>query len=194
MSLHLRAGDLMFFVDPEGEREENLLVSPRRRDVFLRHVGSSSGCTVVLGCGNSGCPDQLSVDAGPVRRLPLRIAHVYWFRDGERDAWLGNTEPNKDNPSTPWMETLVALNLTAGEHILEFSAKYLSGKASLKLACLSGEVSYVVVNATANENFWSRELVDWQFNRVDSIPGDFVVRPLVLLEDGKWYVEANISD
>ena len=37
-SLHLRAGELMFFVDPEGARDVNLLVSPQGRDIFLRHA------------------------------------------------------------------------------------------------------------------------------------------------------------
>lgn len=194
MSLHLRAGDLMFFVDPEGAREANLLVSPRGRDVFLRHVGSSNGSTVVLGCGGRGCADQVSVDAGPVRRLPLRIAHVYWLSEGDRDSWLEGVEPYDLDSKTPWLEALVVLELDAGQHSFEFSAKHLSGKASLQLECLPGEVTYVVVDASSNESFWSPGLVDWQIHPTGTMPEYFVRRPLVLLEDGQWYVDVDLNE
>jgi len=88
----------------------------------------------------------------------------------------------------------VALKLAAGEHILEFSAKHLGGKASLRLVCLPGEVTYVVLNASSNKSFWNPRLVDWQINRSDKMPECFARRPLVLLDDGKWYVDANASE
>lgn len=194
MSLHLRAGDLMFFVDPEGAREANLLVAPGSRDAFLRQAGSSNGGTVVLGCGDRGCADQVSVDARPVRRLPLRTAHGYWFTNGERDSWLEGVEPQGVTPRTPWIEALVALKLAPGEHILEFSAEHLGGKASLKLVCLPGEVTYVMVNASSDESFWKPALVDWQINRSNTMPEYFVRRPLVLIDDGQWYVDVNLSE
>ena len=128
----------MFFVDPEGDREANLLVSPRGRDAFLQHARSSNDCTVVLGCGDRGCGDQLSVDAGPVRRLPVRTVHAYWFRKGERDSWSQGVDPHSSDTRMPWLEAIVALKLTAGEHALEFSAKHLGGRTSLKFECRPG--------------------------------------------------------
>lgn len=193
-SLHLRAGELMFFVDPEGAREVNLLVSPRGRDAFLQHARSSNGCTALLGCGDRGCGDQLSVDAGSARRLPVRTAHAYWFRPGERDSWLQGVEPHGSDARMPWLEALVALKLAAGERLLEFSAKHLGGRSSLKFVCRPGEVTYLVVSASNNGRFLNPALVDWQIDRSDTMPERFARRPLVLLDDGQWYVDANPSE
>ena len=99
---------------------------------FLWHARSSNDCTVVLGCGDRGCADQLSVDAGPVRRLPVRTAHAYWFREGERDSWLQGIEPYGSDARMPWLEAIVAIKIAAGEHTLEFSAKHLGGRTSAK--------------------------------------------------------------
>jgi hypothetical protein len=190
-SLHLRAGDLMFFVDPEGSRDVNLLVSPRGRDRFLQHARASKSCTVVLGCGDRGCADQVSADAGPARRLPVRIAHVYWFRQGERDSWLHGAEPHGSDARMPWLEALVAVKFAAGEHALEFSAKHLSGRTSLTFTCRPGEVTYWVISASSNESFWKSTLVDWKIDRSDRMPERFVRRMLVLMDDGQWYVDAE---
>ena len=187
-SLQLRAGELMFFVDPEGQ-EVNLLVSPPGRDAFLEHARSSNDCTVVLGCGDRGCADQLSVDAGPVRRLPVRTPSVIWYREGERDSWLQGIEPY----STPWLEAIVAIKIAAGEHTLEFSAKHLGGRTSVKVVCRPGEVNYLVVSATSKESFWPT-LVDWQITQSDTMPDCFARHPLVLLDDGQWYIDADLSE
>jgi hypothetical protein len=190
-ALHLRAGELMFFVDPEGARDVNLLASPRRRDAFLERARSSGGCTVVLGCGERGCGDQLSVDAGPARRLPVRTAHGYWIAAGARESWLRGTENHGSDARMPWLEALVAINLAAGEHALEFSARHLGGKSSLALACRPGEVTYAVINASSNNSFWSPALVDWQIDRSDTLPERFARRALVLLDGGEWYTDAE---
>jgi hypothetical protein len=193
-SLHLRAGELMFSVDPEGAREPGLLVSPRGRGPFLRDAHSSKGCTTVLGCGDRGCGDQLSVDGGPVRKLPVRAVHKYWLRDGERDSWLEGVDPQGRDSQTPWLETLVALQIAAGEHLLEFSAKHLGGRASLKLACRAGEVTYLVISASDNKKFLSPALVDWRIDRRETMPECFAGRPLVLLHDGGWQVEFDENE
>lgn len=192
-SLHLRAGDIMFLVDPEGAREVNLLVSPRRRDAFLQNARHSKECTAVLGCGGTGCSDQVSVDAGPVRRLPVRTAHSYWFKDDKRDSWLDGVEAHGSDASMPWLEALVAINLAAGEHSLAFSAKHLGGSSSLKVVCRPGEVTYVVISASSNKSFWNPALVAWQVNQSDAMPKSFARRPLVLLDDGQWYVDTSLS-
>ena len=193
-SLHLRAADLMFFVDPEGAREVNMLVAPPGRDTFLQRVRVSTGCTVVLGCGDRGCGDQLAVDAAPERRLPVRNAHAYWFRGDERASWLQGIEPHSSDTRMPWLELLVAVKLGAGEHVLVFSAKHLGGKNSLKFACRPGDVTYLVINASDNGSFIKRTLVDWQIDRTDTMPARFARRPLVLLDDGQWYVDTEPSE
>jgi hypothetical protein len=188
-ALHLRAGDLMFFVDPEGARQENLLVARDARDAFLRRAASASACTVVLGCGDRGCGDQLTVDANPPRRLPLRVAHVYWLKTLEREAWLEGIEAAADSKKMPWMEALVAVRLAPGEHVLEFSSKYLDGRHAERIACRPHSVSYWVVTASDNGSFMHHALVDWQVERADAMPARFSRRPLVLMDDGQWYVE-----
>jgi len=191
-SLHLRTGELMFAVDPEGSREVTLLATPSRRDLYLQQARTSTEATVVMGCGNRGCPDQLSVDAGPVRRLPLRTAHAYWFKPGQRDAWLQDSEsPPDNNASMPWLETLAALTLSPGPHVLEFSAKYFRGRYTLQIECRPGEVTYLVVNASDNEKFIKRALVDWQIDQTETLPEGFARRPLTLLADGQWLVDAE---
>lgn len=190
-SLHLRAGELMFFVDPEGARDANLLVSPSRRDAFLQHARSSSSCTAVIGCGKRGCGDQLSVDAGPVHRLPVRTAHTYWLKERDRALWLLDVEPHGSDAKVPWLETLVAVTLAAGEHAIEFSARYLGGRASVKFTCGPGAVIYLVIDASSNKSYWSPALVDWQIDQRDAMPERFLRRPLVVLDDGQWYVDAE---
>jgi hypothetical protein len=188
-ALHLRAGDLMFFVDPEGTRQENVLVARSTRDAFLQRAASASACTVVLGCGDRGCGDQLSIDASPPRRLPLRTAHSYWLKTAGREAWLQGIEAAADTTRLPWMEALVAVRLTPGEHVLEFSAKYLDGRHTERFTCRPNGLSYWVVTASDNRSFMRHALVDWQVERADAMPARFSRRPLVLIDDGKWYVE-----
>jgi hypothetical protein len=189
LALHLRADDLMFFVDPEGARQENLLVARGTRDAFFHRAASTSACTVVLGCGDRGCGDQLTIDAKPPRRLPLRIAHVHWLGAVEQEAWLEGIEVAADRSKMPWIEALVAVRLAPGEHVLEFSAKYLDGRHAERFACRPNSVSYWVVTASDNGSFMHQALVDWQVERVDTMPARFSRRPLVLMDDGQWYVE-----
>lgn len=202
-SLHLRAGELLFFVDPEGAREANLLVSPRSRDAFLQQARSSSSCTVVLACSNQGCGDQFAVDAGRVRRLPVRTAHTWWLGKSKRDAWLHGVEPHGIDADTwrqgmhgsggdsgmPWLEALVAIRLVAGEHTLGLSAKHFSGATFETFTCVPGEVIYLVINATSNSSFWKHALVDWQINRSGTMPERIARRALILMDDGQWYVD-----
>lgn len=188
-ALHLRAGDLMFFVDPEGARQENVLAARGARDAFFQRAASVSACTLVFGCGDRGCGDQLSIDASPPRRLPLRTAHSYWLKTAGREAWLQGIEASADTAKVPWMEALVAVRLTPGEHVLEFSAKYLGGRHTERFACRPNSVSYWVVAASDNGSFMHHALVDWQVERADAMPARFSRRPLVLIDDGQWYVE-----
>ena len=189
--IHLRAGELMFFVDPEGTLEPNLLATPAGRDSFLQRAPSSKGCTIVLGCGDRGCGDRLSVDAGPVRPLPVRTAHAYWFTAAEKEAWLKDVAPHGGDPKMPWLETLTAVTLAPGEHTLEFSAAHTGGSTALTLACGAGEVTYLTIHATRRDSFWGNSLVDWRIERSGTLPAPFARRPLVLVSDGQWYVDAE---
>ena len=190
-SLHLRAGDLMFYLDPEGARDVNLLAAPRLRDAFLDEARASGGCTAVLGCGQRGCGDQLTVDGSAPRRLPLRTALAYWLKGEDRPAWLDGVEPQDSDARMPWLEALVALRLAPGEHRLEFSARHLGGSSTLAFACRAGEVAYLVVDAASDQNFWHPALVDWRIERSPAMPARFARRPLVLMDDGQWHAEAE---
>jgi hypothetical protein len=93
----------------------------------------------------------------------------------------------------PWLEALVAVTLAAGEDAIEFSSRHLGGRASLKFTCGPGAVIYLVIDASSNESYWSPALVDWQIDQSDAMPERFVRRPLVVLDDGQWYVDAEPS-
>lgn len=190
-SLHLRAGELMFFVDPEGAREANLLAAPARRDAYLQDARTSTRCTVVLACGERGCADRLSVDGGPVRRLPLRTAHGYWIAGDARPPWLDGVQPHGSDPRLPWLDVLVAIKLAAGEHKLSFSAAHLGGETSWSFGCRAGDVIYAVIGAKDNESFWRPALVDWRIERSDALPQPWAQRALVLVDDGQWYVDVE---
>jgi hypothetical protein len=189
-ALHLRAGKLMFYVDPEWERRENLLIAPEGRNEFLQYALAMSSCTVVVGCGDHGCGDQLAVDGGPVRRLPLRLAHSYWMKAGIQKSWLVGAAP-ADSGTSPWLETVVAVRLSPGEHVLRFSSRHLGGEHDTPLSCSQGEVVYLVVNATDNERMIKRALVDWQVERFDRMPDRFVLRPLTIIFDGEWMIDTE---
>jgi hypothetical protein len=60
--------------------------------------------------------------------------------------------------------------------------------------CRPGDVTYVVISATSNVSFWRSALVDWKVNRSDTMSDRFARRPLVLLHDGQWYVDATLSE
>lgn len=186
-ALHLRAGEWMFFVDPEGERRENLLLAPAGRDAFLASSRRESACTLVVGCGARGCPDRLAVDGQPARLLPLRIVQLYWLKPGAgRAAWLAGTS-SSGAEALAWLETLVALSLSPGEHVLRFSSSRLKGGHATAVACLPGDVGYLVVDARADARPLGGEVVDWQVERLEAMPEAFVGRPLVVLYGGEWF-------
>jgi hypothetical protein len=193
--LHLRAGDLMFYIDPDGAPEANLLVAPARRDAYLRDARGSSGCTVVFGLG--GRADEraaelrVSVGGGPDRRLPLVVAAARWQQLDERERWLGGVEPGPTDPGSPLLQTLVALRLAAGEHVLALSVHPYKGGTSFQLACTPGEVVYLAIEISKREGRSFDELVDWHIARSATLDPRFARRAFVVLADGQWYVEAE---
>jgi len=193
-SLYLRSGELMFFVVPQGTRGINMLVAPPCRDLFLQSARSSTHhCLAVLGCGDRGCGNQLSIDAGPPRGLPVRNSH-FLLKQEKRDSWLQGIAPSGPGVAAPWLESLVAFRLTAGDHVLEISAKQLGGAHSLMLACRPGEITYFVINASHNGSFMNPALVDWQIQQTDTMPELFARRPLVILNEGQWYMDVEPSE
>ena len=189
-ALHLRVGELMFFVDPEGERRENLLVAPAGRDAWLSSAAGAAACTVVVGCGDRGCGDRLAVDDGADRRLPLRATQLYWLETEAREIWMAGASASGSEP-LPWLEALVAIRLAPGGHVLRFSSRHHDGNHDFALTCRAGELAYLRVNARAEEDFLKRRLVDWQVERLASMPEAFARRPLVVLHDGEWFVDAG---
>jgi hypothetical protein len=63
----------------------------------------------------------------------------------------------------------------------------------LNVACQPGEVIYLVISAIADESSGRPALVNWEIERSDMMPERFARRTLVLLYDGKWYVDAEPS-
>jgi hypothetical protein len=106
---------------------------------------------------------------------------------------LVDVEPHGSDTKMPWLEALVAIKLAAGGHAIEFSARYLGGRTSLKFTCSPGAVIYLVIHASSNESYWSPALVDWRIDQSDVMPERFARRPLVVLDDGQWYVDAEPS-
>jgi hypothetical protein len=198
LSLHLRAGDLMFYIDPDGAREgeANLLVAPARRDAYLRDARWSSGCTVVFGLGARA--DEwaawlrVSVDAGPDRRLPLGVSAAHWQKSDERERWLGGVEPGPTDLGYPLLQTLVPLRLAAGEHVLALWVHPYKGGTSFKLACTPGEVVYLAIEVSRREEGrWFPEFVDWRIARSETLDERFARRAFVVLADDRWYAEAE---
>jgi hypothetical protein len=44
------------------------------------------------------------------------------------------------------------------------------------------------------QRLMKRALVVWQFDRTDTMPERFARRPLVVLDDGQWHVDAEPSE
>jgi hypothetical protein len=190
-TLHLRTGDLMFYADPAALRE-NILGAPTARDNYFQLAHSSAGCMVVVGCGDRGCGDQLAVDEGEVRRLPLQnyVGSYAFVKESSRMSWLQGVE-QAVRGSNDQLETLVAVKLPPGKHLLEFSNYYIGGKDAVNFACRPGELTYITVSASDNNRFINHLLVDWRIEQSDKMPESFEHRPLVLLYDGQWYVDAE---
>jgi hypothetical protein len=188
--LHLRAGEVLFFVDPSWGREGSLLVSPRGRDAFLERARSLLDCTAILGCGLGMCADQFSVDARPVRRLPLRNSLAY------RSWTVQGVESQSGDVWKPG-EALVALRLAAGEHVVRLSSKNLDGENSLAFTCRPGEVTYLVINLASRHLEGSGQkmqgLANWQVDQTLIMPQHFARWPLVLVDNGQWYIDAEPS-
>ncbi len=143
---------------------ENLCVAGVGRDAYLRHQATSPDSTLVIGAGPRGLGLRLSVDGGKAMSLPTRI------------------------PEYPGLETLVAVKLPAGIHVLEFSSKYLDKKASRKLSCEAGDVLYLQLDVTGTAE---DKTIAWKFDQWQVMPAAFAKRPLVLVHDGEWLVKAE---
>jgi hypothetical protein len=192
-ALHLRSAELMFYLDPEGSRDMNMLITPSGRDRFLHDFHSSDNCLALIGCTDHGCPDLLSIDKDQTKRLPIRNANAYWFLHEDQGSWLKDIEPSIKNTQMPWLESLVAFKLSLGDHIFDFSSKYLEGTHSINFECHPGEVTYIEINASVNNTFWNSALINWEIKQSTTIPKSFTRRPMVLLNDGQWYVESEPS-
>lgn len=188
MALHLRVGDLLLFIDPEGERQANLLAAPPVRDDYLQRSRTSSGCTIVMGCGATGCANRLAVDDGAPSPLPLRLTQMFWLPPAQREDWLRGLAVPDPADRFAWLEALVAVSLAPGEHVLRFSARSLGGEGVLPLTCRPGALQYLVMHARDDGSRLRHALVDWHFDLTDAPPPSFLQRPLVLRFDGRCLV------
>lgn len=198
-SVHLRVGELLFFVHVIGSRKENLLAIPAGRDRYLRDAGTASDSTIVIGAGDRAVVDTVSVDGGPSRGLPLRSAQYdLFFEPGEREAWLKDLEqPVEVASGEGWahgaqeLHVLVALRLPAGEHTLKFSASHHRGDHTASVTCRPRQVTYLLVDNERGRGGFRPLLVNWRSELTATIPDCFNQRPLVLMSDGEWCVDAD---
>lgn len=188
-ALHLRADNLLFFADPEGARLENLLVAPAVRDAYLRRARTLPTCTLVLGAGERGAGDRLSIDGAPVRRLPLRSANIWWLGRGSgSDGWLRDLDHPANAGVEQWLPVLVAVVLPAGQHSFTVSAGFLSGESEFQFSCAQATVTYLEISA-ATGMAGGKPPTPWRFQAMDAMPERFLHRPLVVLDDGKWLLD-----
>lgn len=199
-SLHLRVGELLFFAHAVGSRRENLLATPKARDAFLKRAGFSTESTIVIGAGDRAAADEVSIDGAPRRPVPMRSEQYdIFFSEGEREAWLQGIEAPVSHwhLSEPWaqgakeLDAVVVLRLPAGEHTLQFSGRRYRGNHTVSVSCRPGQVAYLVVDPEEGRGGLRRPLVDWRTQLTETMPDRFSQRPLVLMMDGEWYVDAD---
>lgn len=193
ISLYLRAGDVLMFADRTRQREVNLLAAPRLRDAYLARRLAAAGCTVVIGCGDAGCPDRVAIDSAAATRLPVRMADRYWVPAGVMGEWLAGVERYAGGERMPWLETLVALRLDEGRHELRFSAQHLAGEATHVLQCQRGERLVLTLHVRVGGSQWKPTLTGWRFDSAAELPDRMAQRALVLIDDGRWMVEPELA-
>jgi hypothetical protein len=81
----------------------------------------------IVGFSDRGCADQVSVDAGPIRRLSVRTAHAYWLREAGREdreyaknkgapsphPLFARARPQKTVPREKWGMGISAIRLNS---------------------------------------------------------------------------------
>ena len=188
-ALHLRASNVMLFSQIVGVKGINILVAPVSQDVFVKDTSLSQSCAMIIGCGNWGtgfasCADQVSVDSSKIFNLPMRKIPAIklkedWTRDIEQYSWNG--------PWTTVLETLAVVNISPGDHQLEFSSKKLGSKYSTKVSCNSGQEIYLAVDATVQDG----NLINWKAEQTAKIPSIFERRPLIIISEDMWMVDSE---
>lgn len=159
LSLKISTDDLALLMDP-WVKGENLLVNGNSRDAYFTRLAKAPECTLVVGAGARGFGIRLSIDGNPDFLLPTRIPE-----------YLSGTP------------TLADIKLTPGEHLMEFTSKYTPGNKSFTHSCKPGDVKYLQVDITGDEQHLS-----WAVDQWDRLPSLFADRPLVLIYEGEWRV------
>jgi hypothetical protein len=184
--LKLRAGDLLFYVMPTAQRGDHLLAGPRTRDAYLQAVRGTGRCAVVFACGERGCSDRVRVDAGAELQLPGRL--LFFSREVESVDRRLAYEPDA---RAPLLETLVAYSLAPGEHVFEFSSRYLQGRHMTTVTCTAGEVKYVTISANVADG--DKAFLDWTIEQSPVLPTSLAGRALVLVHENQWYVTPDLD-
>jgi hypothetical protein len=180
--LILTTGDFTFEVD-KWDPVGTLLATTQRRDAYLALAKTSPYCTAVVGCRADKCTDTFRVDREEA--ISLLPRGTMWGKD-----------------SLP-SNSIVAIPLSPGEHVLEVSDRRFGGKGSITISCGKGDVIYFatdsekkpedIVNMTdaflSGLTFMSYKMsaFDWSIKQIEeNIPEFLADRPLVIWRGGKW--------
>jgi hypothetical protein len=195
LTLHLQSGDFTFVVEWE-DRHETLLATPARRDAYLTKAQFSSQCTAVIGCGPGECAEKLRVDQGPTLPLPCRL-RVQNFDDNALTLLRqGKQEEYEKAYPTRTYDTVAALSLTPGSHVLNSwggrwkrgkLAGLFSGEQSMTFSCRAGEIVYLVIDVSAKEySGWGARGIEWKIDLHKDMPEFFADRHLVIFRGDQW--------
>jgi hypothetical protein len=91
--------------------------------------------------------------------------------------------------SAGWLEALIALELSPGEHTLHFSSRVLGGEQTARLACQAGERTFLTVTLRGDTKASAAQRGNGQVERAPQLPPSFAGRPLVLVHDGVRWVD-----
>ena len=198
LTLHLQTGDFTFVVQWE-DRYETLLVTPARRDAYLKQARLSSQCTVVIGCGTAECSDKLRLDDGPVLPLPCRLKVQNFDANALKLLWQGKQEEYEKAYPIKTYDTVAALSLAPGSHTLKAwgghwqrdkLAGLFSGEKSITFSCRQGEILYIVIDVSAKEySWWGAKGIEWKIDLQNKMPEFFTDRHLVLYRSDQWLVK-----
>jgi hypothetical protein len=195
LTLHLQSGDFTFVVEWE-DRYETMLATPARRDAYLAIARLSSQCIAVIGCGPGECAEKLRVDQGPTLPLPCRLRVQNFDANALELLRQGKQEEYEKTYPTTTYDTVAALSLAPGSHILNSwggrwkrgkLAGFFSGEQSINFSCRAGEIVYIVIDVSAKEySWWGAKGIEWKIDLYKEMPEFFTDRHLVIYRGDQW--------
>lgn len=200
LTSRLQAPDLVFINEWE-DRQETVLASAARRDLYLKQDRRSSQATVVIGCGARGCSDRLSIDEQPPLPLPCRLKVKNFDENALILLRQGRQEEYEKMYPTVQYDTVAAIHLAPGNHTLKawggrwqhgtFAGLFF-GKHSIEFSCRAGQILYIVIDVWAQDyNAWGAKNVQWKIDLYNDMPEIFMDRHLVLYRGGQWLADSE---